>query len=301
MKNIVVLVNPHSRSGRVLINTILKWLEEHQLNILNKDDLDCPEERVDGFLLKYSSAADLVIVGGGDGSLRAALPGLLKTGLPVLYLPIGTLNNLARTLNLPAQIEDAMNLILVHKVKEVEIATANDIPFHSVIGLGLSTQINRFVRSDLKRWFGAFAFVWTGLKIIYRMNPFRVRIVTDGQEHLGRSWQITVCNGRFYGSGFEIASTATMNDRLLHGQSIETHKWWHAFKFVPLIFGSDGKKLDDLHVFSGQNIEIHTKKRMRVDLDGDVKTNTPLKLALHPQKLKILVPPVEISQSLHTY
>lgn len=211
-----------------------------------------------------------------------------------MYLPLGTLNNLARSLNLPLNIEDSLGLIKNHQIREINLASANGALFHSVIGLGLSTQVNRFVRSDLKRWFGALAFLWAGLKVIYRMSPFRIHLKYDNQEHTGRSWQVTICNGRYYGSGFEISPDATMEDDLLHGQSFETVKWWYAFKFLPLLmwrFRGSGRNWRGLKEFKGREIELRTRKKMRVDLDGDVKTRTPVSLRILPEKIKILTPP----------
>lgn len=289
MKNIAVFVNPKSRSGRVQSEVVVSWLRENGFNIVNSNP-GCDQNEIARFLKSKHNEIDLVIIGGGDGSLREALPALLENNLPVLYLAIGTLNNLGKSLLLPTEVKDSLEMIKDPNFIEIEIGDANGIPFHSVIGLGLSTQINRFVRSDLKRWIGPLAFVWTGLKIIYRMTPFRIWLVCDGQQHQARSWQLTVCNGRFYGSGFEISPNADLNDHLLHGQSVETEKWWHAFKFLPLLFKSTHTSDKGLKQFAGREIEIRTRASMRVDLDGDVKTKTPLKLTLHPQKLKILVP-----------
>lgn len=289
MKNVIVFVNPRSRNGRAHSDFVIKWLKDNGFNILNDDPI-CNEEQVNRTLRHFKKKADLAIIGGGDGSLHSALPGLLDSGIPLLYLPLGTLNNLAKSLNLPLDIKKSLELINDSQFRKISIASANGIPFHSVVGLGLSTQVNRFVRSDLKRWFGAFAFFWAGIKIVYRMSPFRIHLKYDEKLHSGRSWQITICNGKYYGSGFEIAPTASMCDGMLRGQSIETEKWWHAFKFLPLLFNRRNGVREGLKEFEGREIELQTRHKMRVDLDGDVKTRTPLFLEIIPQKIRILVP-----------
>lgn len=219
---------------------------------------------------------DLILIGGGDGSLREALPALIKSDIPLLYLPIGTLNNLGTTLGLPKNIEDSLKLIGKHEIKEIDIGSANGVLFHSIVGLGLSTQTNRLVRSDLKRWFGPLAFLWAGLKVVYRMSPFRVKITDSSKTHHAWSWQVTICNGKFYGSGFAIDPNASQDDKTLRGFSMEKEKWWK----IPF----------HVYHFSGPQLYIKTKRPMRVDLDGDVKTKTPLDLKLIPKALKILVP-----------
>ena len=52
-----------------------------------------------------------MIIGGGDGTLNNALPGLLETELPLGILPLGTGNDLARTMALPLDIEAAAKII----------------------------------------------------------------------------------------------------------------------------------------------------------------------------------------------
>jgi YegS/Rv2252/BmrU family lipid kinase len=290
MKNILVFINPRSRKGRDHREFVLQWLKDHDLRVLNEDTGPSVEE-MRNLMEKHQGTADLVVIGGGDGSLREALPGLLHTRLPLLYLPIGTLNNLAKALQLPLEVEESLELILKNAVKEIEIGAANGIPFHTVVGLGLSTQVNRFVRADLKRWLGAFAFLWTGLNIVSRMRPFHLSIEVDGKRHTGRSWQVTICNGVYYGSGLKIDPDAEMTDHLLRGQSVETEKWWYALRFLPHLLFRGNERYKDLEIFSGREIVLKTKQRMNVDLDGDLKTKTPLHLQILPQKLKILVPP----------
>ncbi len=289
MKKIILFINPRSRNGKMHSQFVIDWLKHNQFEILNSN-LSCGEDELCRTIINLKDSADLVIIGGGDGSLRSALPGLIESDLPLLYLPIGTLNNLARTLDLPFDVESSLKLIENHKIEKIQVGIANGILFHTVVGLGLSTQVNRLVRSDLKRWFGALAFFWTGLKVVYRMSPFRVTLDLDGKRHSGRSWQMTICNGRYYGSGFEISANASMDDGLLRGLSVETAKWWHAMRFIPVLLTKKNFSADKLFKFKAKNLFLSTGRRMSVDLDGDVKTRTPLELSIHPKRISILVP-----------
>lgn len=290
MKKVLLFINPRSRRGREQLHLVKNWLLKHQFVILNSDP-GCDSDTLLQEFKAHKHTADVAIIGGGDGSINSALPGLLDTQIPLLYLPIGTLNILARNLGLSMDAEENLKLLFQNHGTSVPIATANGHPFHSVLGLGLSTQVNRLVRSDLKRWFGAFAFIWTGLKVIYRISPFRYELQYDGHVHKGRSWQMTICNGLYYGSGFEISEQAKIELPRLWGQSIETKKWWQAFKFIPLVFSRQLSPHKGLKEFSGAEIVLKTKRKMRVDLDGDVKTRTPLSIHVLDQRLKILSPP----------
>ncbi len=287
MKKILLFVNHNARQGRSCEKKVQDWVERNGFQVLNPNS---SREDSNELIERHKSEAMAVVVGGGDGSVNAVLPGLLKAGLPLLVIPLGTANNLARTLKLPTDPDQALELLEHGRVSEVDVGLANGIPFMNVIGLGLSTQVNRMIRSDLKRWLGAFAFVWMAFKVAFRMSPFRIHVDCDGKIHNARSWQLTVCNGRNYGSGLTIHEDATLKDQKLHGLSTEVREWWHAFYLVPALLSGRFGPEHDVTVFEGAEMKITTHHPMRVDVDGDIKTTTPLAVSLRRKALKIYVP-----------
>ncbi len=288
MKKVLLFINSASRQGAAGIATAKAWLSEHQIEILN--DVDGRSEELVAVVDRLGNEADAIVVGGGDGSVNHALPALIKTRLPLVIIPLGTANNLARTLAIPQTIPDALTLLLEGKITEIDVGTANEIPFVNVIGIGMSARVNRMVASESKRWFGVFAFAMTAVRVAARMTPFRVLIDCDGRIHHSRTWQVTVCNGRNYGNGLTISENATLNDRMLHGLSTEVAKWWHGFGLIPSLLA--GQFRDNQHVttFEGREVLITTRHSKHVDIDGDIKTRTPVRIAVIPRAIKIFVP-----------
>lgn len=290
MKNVLLLVNPHSRQGHAKLDEIRSALLNAGFQIVNEPESSSSFAEA---IYAHAAEADLALVAGGDGSVNAALPGLLDRNLPLLFLPMGTANNLARTLNLPADIPSSIRMIREGRLRKIDIGLANDIPFVNLIGLGLSTQVNRLVRPQLKKWIGSLAFIATALKVVLRMTPFRAVIVCDGQTHLATTWQITVCNGRNYGAGLTIDEEASLNDKTLHGLSTELEKWWHIFFIWRSFLLGRLKTISDVRCFQGSEITISTRRPMHVDVDGDVKTKTPIKISVLPKALAIFMPAIE--------
>lgn len=290
MKKILLFVNPHARQGQACVDAVKAWLTERGHEILNssfdpkKDDM--------GELIRRHRGDDVVaVIGGGDGSINHALPALMETRTPALLLPLGTANNLARTLELPTDFLEALALLESGRLVEVDVGIANDIPFVNVIGLGLSTQVNRLTRSEHKRWFGVFAFMLTALKVALRMTPFRARVTADGKTHVAATWQITICNGRNYGSGLTIHERATLEDGLLHGLSTEIAKWWHVFPLIPSLLRGRYRRDQDVTLFHGREIAVETRRPLHVDVDGDIKTRTPVRVSVKRAALRIHAPP----------
>ncbi len=289
LKRVLLLLNPASRNGARHIQAISAWLKQHHYTVIvpqtsmqNGPTANCIESN--------AQHIDLVIVGGGDGSINSALPALMKHKLPLLVLPLGTANSLARSLGLPNEITEALSLIEKGRITWIDVGLANGIPFLSVVGLGLSTQVNRMVRDDHKRWLGVFAFIWTALNVFARMSPFKVNIICNGVAHRSKSWQVSVCNGKYYGSRLTIAEEASLTDNLLHGVSSEMQRWWKGLLLIPsLLFGRYGLA-QELTAFQGTQIRIETRRSMSVDVDGDIRTRTPVEISVCPRALRIFVP-----------
>lgn len=285
----MMFVNPKARQGSQFGDEISKWLNDNQFEILNSH-FDPKKEKITDVILRHRDEADVVLVGGGDGSVNEALPALIETQLPLLLIPLGTANNLARTMEIPNPALEALTLLKTGQIQEVDLGVANDIPFVNVIGLGLSTQVNRLVRSESKRLFGVFAFILMAFKVGLRMTPFRIHVDYDGTKHVAYTWQVTICNGRNYGSGLVIHEEASLKDETLHGLSTEVKKWWHSFILIPGLMRGKFESTDDVTTFKGQEITLTTRTKMHVDIDGDIKTKTPLKITVMPRALKMFAP-----------
>src|SRR5215207_821537 len=101
----LLLVNPGARRGDDAVSRARKALEGQGLEVLPADSPD-PGQLGD-IIRRERGRLNRVVVGGGDGTLNAAVQGLVGSSLPLAILPLGTANNLARTLGLPTSLEAA--------------------------------------------------------------------------------------------------------------------------------------------------------------------------------------------------
>ena len=84
---------------------------------------------------------DLVIVGGGDGTLNSAASGLAYTGLPLGVLPLGTANDFARTVGIPNDPVKAAEIIAAGNAKPVDLGEVNGHLFFNVASIGFSAEL----------------------------------------------------------------------------------------------------------------------------------------------------------------
>ena len=98
MKKALLLVNHHSRKGQKLSSQATVELQALDFELI-VESTDHARELPDT-IRRYENKVELVIIGGGDGTLNAAIEGLIDTKLPLGILPMGTANDLARTLRI---------------------------------------------------------------------------------------------------------------------------------------------------------------------------------------------------------
>jgi len=289
-KKILLFINPHARSGGLLRDQIVSALTEQGITILNQDTLHS-EDDPNKIILKHKEDAEVVVIGGGDGSVNFSLPSLKETRIPLLVIPLGTANNLARHFSLPDDLKQSLALLHSGKIIEIDLGEVNNILFVNVAGLGLSTEVNIRVSKKLKRHLGVFAFIFTAIQLATKMNPFRAVITTDKKIAVPtKSWQISICNGKHYGAGMTIKHNATLDDGKLHLLSTEVKRWWNGFLLIKSFMTGHYKKDQDITLLSARELKIETRRKFNIDVDGDIKTTTPAYFKVVPKALKLLIP-----------
>ncbi len=88
-----------------------------------------------------ASKPNLIIVGGGDGTVRSAAQRLIHSGIALGILPLGTVNRVARDLKIPIDAQGALNVLINGKIREIDVAQVNDKIFLCNSFLGLPPQI----------------------------------------------------------------------------------------------------------------------------------------------------------------
>lgn len=219
----LLLVNRHSRHGQKNISQAVERLKSLGLQLM-EESIEDPM-KVSDAIRNYRQQVDLVIVGGGDGTLNAAVDGIVDTQLPLGVLPLGTANDLARTLNIPTSIPEACQVIAAGQTRRIDLGWVNGKHFFNVASLGLSVQITQKLTKEAKRRWGVFAYAATAIQVVWQSRPFRAEIRLNGEPIEVKTVQIAVGNGRYYGGGMAVTHDATIDDQTLDLYSLELQHW----------------------------------------------------------------------------
>lgn len=287
-KRALLIVNGKSRNGDADISTTVDCLKQHGIETLPWK-LDRPDQ-IPVMIRRHASDVDYVIVGGGDGSMNAAAPALVETRLPLGVLPLGTANDLARTLHIPTDVRQASEVITGGLLHRIDLGRVNGRYFFNVANIGLGVHVAHQLSPELKRRWGVFGYARSLFKAFKSSRPFHADIVCDGRRQRVRSIQIAVGNGRHYGGGMTVAEHASIDDRRFFLYSIEPLGLWDMMKFAPAFCAGRFEEGHPVAIEQGRRIHVRTRRTMPVAADGEVVTRTPAAFEMIAGAVKVFVP-----------
>jgi YegS/Rv2252/BmrU family lipid kinase len=139
-------------------------------------------------VLQYGSKYDLIVCSGGDGTLNEVISGVMRLGKNITlgYIPSGTTNDFASSLNLSDKAETAAMTILSGHPRTVDIGLFGDSRYFSYIAsFGAFTGSSYSTPQSYKNLIGHLAYVLDGMKDIPNIRPHHVRVEADGQTYEG--------------------------------------------------------------------------------------------------------------------
>src|ERR671910_3375 len=209
-----LVVNVRSRRGRRHFPAVWRQLRAAGLDLLDLRPVTDPRHLPDALAGAADSGADLIVVGGGDGTLSEATHQLAHRDVCLGVLPLGTTNNFARSLGLPLHLPAALRILVEGKVADVDLGHVAGRHFANLTSLGLSVQVAEHVPHQLKRILGRAAYPLTALALLPRHRPFTARLRVDDQVHELDTHQLNIANGSHH-AGRAIAPDTGLDDRQL--------------------------------------------------------------------------------------
>lgn len=283
----LMLVNPNARRGPEAL-AVVDRLTAGGIDVV-VEHFASPEE-AGADIVRRAAEIDLVIVCGGDGTVAAAAKGLVQAGRPMGLLPLGTANDLARTLGIPLDLAAAADVIIAGKRERIDLGEVNGHPFFNVASLGLSAEVaGRLTREDKKRW-GPLAYAIRAAQVLLTTRAFRARISVRGEETEVRTLQIAVGNGRHYGGGQVVEEHASITDGRLDLYSLDPRAVWKlALEFQRFREGRHGVWAE-VKTAKCTEFDITTRKPRPINADGDIVTETPAHFVVRPGAIEVFTP-----------
>jgi YegS/Rv2252/BmrU family lipid kinase len=240
-------------------------------------------------------AVDLVVIAGGDGTVRVVCAELAGTDIPVAVLPAGTGNLLARNLGISLDLDAALTELLdgtERRIDSVQIEgdELTTDRFVVMAGFGLDAAIIADAPDDLKKRVGWAAYVVSTIKNLNHPSV-RVEITVDDQPPLRRRARtVVIGNVGTLQANIPLLPDAVPDDGLIDAVVLAPRR---ISQWPRLALSLVVKSWREQHIerFTGKRIQITAGKTVRRQLDGDtISDGRTLSASVDPSALVVRVP-----------
>lgn len=266
--------------------------------------------------------ADLIAVAGGDGTVREVASALVGNAIPLAIIPLGTFNNLALSLNIPRDIDGACQLLESGNTRRIDVGVADERHyFFEAAGVGVDAELFP-IGEEFKR--GRFGALWRAVSLALSHSQTPVRLFFDrpveeayrrsfrGQLPLGRRrrrfkktqrgvklrcWFVATCNGPYYGGNFAVCPGALLDDGLLSVGVFRDFSKRELFTHFWAISRGRYQYHPKLEIFEAGALEVSSRKRLFVHVDGQQIGTTPVRFSIIPRGLTVIAPATGIAES----
>lgn len=271
------------------------------------------EERSAGDLARegLANGYEAILAGGGDGTISEVAKELAHKKVPLGIIPIGTFNNISRSIGIPADIPDSCRIISEGFTREIDIGRANDGQlFFEAVGIGLDATLFP-LGEEIKGGHWSRAFSALKLTFEYRRQPIVItfdRTLDEAADPklrprlsrrakrlktIKRNALLAVAaNGPYYGGGFTVAPGARLSDGRL---TLSIYRRFSKFELMRHFLSiSRGKyhyspKIETYHA---AELVLDSIAPLPVHLDGKPYGVSPVKVTSLHRALKVFAPQV---------
>ncbi len=284
-----LVVNTRSRRGARLFRQATDRLRAEGIAVVNAIAETDPSRMRDHVEQAVGNGADLIIVGGGDGSIPGTIGALIGTDCTFAPLPLGTANSFARTLGIGTELEEAVAAIAGGCTRQVDLGEIDGQMFANSASIGLSPIIGETVPAKLKRYLGRVGYLLWGIGTMLRFRPFRIVLECDDEKRACWATEVRILNGCFAG-GIQLSDDASLENgriviQVVTGKSkLRLAADWY-LRIIGLADAARG-----VEELEGRRVRIEAAPPQRVSLDGEVLARTPIEVRVRPAAVKVVVP-----------
>jgi YegS/Rv2252/BmrU family lipid kinase len=283
----VLIINARSRKGQKLFRDACRKLTAAGIELTARHALADPKKL--GVIVRdaVAAGAEMVIVGGGDGSLSCAVDHLVTRDTVFAFLPLGTANSFARSVGIPLDLDGAIEVIARGRRRRVDLGMIDNDYFANAASIGLSPLIGESVPHWLKRWFGRAGYLFWAMVCMFRFKPFTLIVDGESLEVL----EVRIANGPYHG-GTELVEEAEIDSGEIVIQAVVGKaRSYLAFSWLMSVLRLPARH-QTTREFRGRSLRVETVPPLAISIDGEVLAKTPVTARIAHRVIEIAAPPV---------
>ena len=229
---------------------------------------------------------------GGDGTIAGVASGLVNTGIPLVILPSGTVNALARELQIPIGIQNAADWWVSNReIRKIDVMQIGDRYFLLNISVGVSASIMKDAKREEINKMGIFAFIRQALRQRNELPAYRFQVSIDGAITYIRATELFIANsGTLLGlKALQLDPKADLDTGRLSVCYARMRSLYDYVRIgLKLVATEENKDLNCTDAL--KEIRVHANQPVPVQGDGEQMGTTPVTIKLVPRALHIVVP-----------
>ncbi len=286
----VLIVNAKSRKGKQAFAQARDCLQQNGVTLRDAQALEDPSRLNDIITKHLHGGVTRFVIGGGDGTLRTAAGLLANTNATLGVLPLGTVNDFARNLTIEANIPAACKVIADGHTATIDIGQANDDHFIITASIGFSAQSQLSLNPRLKKMFGPLGYFIASLLALRRLRDLKVTVRhAEGDEAID-ALQVGVIKGHYWmGGEIEIPGVDLQTDCFAF-YGVPAHQRRSYLSLARHLRRGDFFHMPGLRAFTTADVTLETPTPQPLVLDGDICGQTPVRLRVLCDALRVCVP-----------
>ena len=288
IKSAAMIVNAKSRKGQDLFEKAcasMKGLpfpvDAHAVR--EPEDLEATMDRA------LARKPDLMILGGGDGTVSGLVDKLVGEDIALAVLPLGTANSFARTLGVPLDLPGAVAVIAGGHFKRIDLGMIDGDYFANGAAIGIAPQIARTIPHNLKKYLGRAGYLgWAAWEFLH-FKPFTLIIGEGAEERRIAAVEVRISNGPYHG-GQEINDKAAVDNGVIVVQAVTGHVKRRLVKnWAASVLRLDARH-ETTEEFVGTSLRIRTEPPLPISIDGELLATTPVTARIAAGIIDVMVP-----------
>lgn len=235
---------------------------------------------------------DLIVAAGGDGTINEIVHGMAeqKHRPQLAILPAGTTNDFARALNIPRDINKAVDIILAGNSMKLDIGKVNEHYFINIAGGGKLTELTYDVPSKLKTMLGQLAYYMKGIEMLPSLKAARVKIEYDDQVLEEDIMLFLISNTNSVGGFEKLAPDARLNDGYFDVLILKKTNLAEFIQIATLALRGEHLKSKNIIYTQAKRIKVTNEEKMQLNIDGEYGGQLPGEFINLQEHIEFLVP-----------
>lgn len=305
MSKTAFIVNPHAGNGST--GSTWPFIDSLAKDRLGLFDTYMTQRPGDAVIFAKNTVAEktkLLVCVGGDGTLNEVVNGVMmneesiRSNVALGFIPNGTGCDFIRTVSIPQNIEQAMDLIASGHTRSIDLGVLflknhkgqdRYRYFHNIASFGLGGEVSRRVNRTTKALGPFVSFMWATLISVFLYGTKSIRILVDGSfEKKVSVWNLVVANGQYHGGGMWVAPDASVCDGLLNVTIIGDLKISEVLINLPKLYNGRIYDIDKVIRLTGKKVAAISDDHVLLEVDGEQPGMLPAVVKTVPGALKII-------------